>query len=54
MMNSVVIDSKFMGFLGLTVVGTIFLVKMDADEVKQVSIHVIDSAKEAAIAILGD
>ena len=50
MESMVVIDWKFVVALGTVAVGIIFATKMDAEAIKQVSIHVIDTAKEYAIA----
>ena len=46
----VILDWKSLLALGLTVVGTIFAVKMEPCAVKEVSIHAIDTAKEFAFA----
>ncbi len=53
-MNFVVnIDCKFVVALGMAAVMTIFAVKMDPEAVKEVSTHVVDAAKEFAVARKG-
>lgn len=46
MKTTIVIDWKFVVALGAVAIGTIFATKMDADAIKEVSIHAIDTAKE--------
>ncbi|MCI6443549.1 MAG: MFS transporter [Clostridia bacterium] len=50
---SVVIDWKFVVACGATAVATIFAVKMNAADAKEVSIHAVDACKEYAMAING-
>ena len=44
------IDWKFVVALGVTVVGTIFAIKMDASAAERVSNRVIDTYKQVAVA----
>lgn len=54
MMNPTVKDCMFMGALGFTIVGSIVALRLDRDALKEVSIHLIDSSKEVALARIGD
>lgn len=50
MKTAIVIDWKFVVALGVVAIGTIFATKMDPEAIKEVSIHVIDTAKELKLA----
>lgn len=47
---TVMIDWKFIAALGITTVGIIFAIKMDASAAERVSTHAVDACKEYAIA----
>lgn len=49
MESMVVIDWKFVAAIGAVAVSIIFATKMNAEAIKEVSIHAIDAAKEYAI-----
>ena len=47
---NVTVDWKFVGALGVSVVGTIFACKMDSAAAERVSTHAVDAVKEFAMA----
>jgi len=53
-MDSKVVDWKVSVALGGTFVLSIFVLKMDPDDVKEAFNHMVDAAKECMIAIFGN
>ena len=46
----VILDWKTVAALGVSVIGTILVIKLDADSTEKVSAHAVDAVKEFAIA----
>ena len=46
----VILNWKTVAALGASVIGTILVIKLDADKAEKVSAHVVDAAKDFAIA----